>query len=214
MTLHHRPARRRGHGRPRHVHRARAASRPARSRRSRPSARPRPWRATSRPRTRRRSCSASTNGARGAVSVSQISAGRKNSLQYEIDGSSGAVAWDSEQPDQALARPPRPPQRDPASEPGPHGPRRAAPRRPCRAATSRASSTPSAALFRAVYADVAAGAPSSSTRPIPTFADGHDEMLVGDAIAAERARGSLGRRSIASAAAAPRRPSRTDGAPR
>ena len=27
------------------------------------------------------------NGARGSVSISQISAGRKNSLQYEIDGS-------------------------------------------------------------------------------------------------------------------------------
>ncbi len=38
------------------------------------------------------------------------------------------------------------------------------------------------AHFRAVYADVVAGAPSS--RPgYPTFADGHDEMLVGDAIA-------------------------------
>src|SRR6185436_11626412 len=40
------------------------------------------------------------NGARGSLSVSQISAGRKNSLQYEIDGSTAAVAWDSEQPDQ------------------------------------------------------------------------------------------------------------------
>ena len=40
------------------------------------------------------------NGARGAVSISQISAGRKNSLQYEIDGSESALAWDSEQPDQ------------------------------------------------------------------------------------------------------------------
>jgi predicted dehydrogenase len=38
------------------------------------------------------------------------------------------------------------------------------------------------AHFRAVYADVAAGA--ISPRPsYPTFADGHDEMLVGDAIA-------------------------------
>jgi predicted dehydrogenase len=38
------------------------------------------------------------------------------------------------------------------------------------------------AHFRAVYADVVAGAPSS--RPgYPTFADGHDEMLVGEAIA-------------------------------
>src|SRR5206468_1986651 len=39
------------------------------------------------------------NGARGAVSVSQISAGRKNSLQWEVDGSVGAAAWDSEAPD-------------------------------------------------------------------------------------------------------------------
>src|SRR5205814_4867058 len=39
------------------------------------------------------------NGARGAVSVSQISPGRKNSLQWEIDGSLAAAAWDSETPD-------------------------------------------------------------------------------------------------------------------
>ena len=32
------------------------------------------------------------NGARGSVAVSQISAGRKNSLQWEIDGSDGAGA--------------------------------------------------------------------------------------------------------------------------
>ena len=50
-----------------------------------------------------------------------------------------------------------------------------------------------AAHFRAVYADVVAGRPAA--RPgYPTFADGHDEMLVGDAIAAQRPRGSLGRR--------------------
>ena len=40
-------------------------------------------------------------GARGAVSISQISSGRKNSLVYEIDGSESAWGWDSEQPDQA-----------------------------------------------------------------------------------------------------------------
>jgi hypothetical protein len=38
------------------------------------------------------------------------------------------------------------------------------------------------ALFRAVYADIGAGAPAE--RPVyPVFADGHDEMLVGDAVA-------------------------------
>ena len=38
------------------------------------------------------------------------------------------------------------------------------------------------ALFRAVYADIAAGRPADRP-PYATFADGHDEMLVGDAIA-------------------------------
>ena len=39
------------------------------------------------------------NGARGSVVVSQVSAGRKNSLQWEIDGSAAAAWWDSETPD-------------------------------------------------------------------------------------------------------------------
>jgi predicted dehydrogenase len=39
------------------------------------------------------------------------------------------------------------------------------------------------ALFRAIYADVAAGGPAAQPG-YPTFADGHDEMLVGDAVAA------------------------------
>lgn len=120
-------------------------------------------------------------GARGAVTISQISPGRKNSLQYEIDGSAAALAWDSEQPDQAwIGHRDRPNEiliRNPALM-GPAG--------------QAASALPGGhvegffdtfcAHFRAVYADVVAGAPSS--RPgYPTFADGHDEMLVGDAIA-------------------------------
>jgi len=120
-------------------------------------------------------------GVRGAVSISQISPGRKNSLQYEIDGSEAALAWDSEQPDQAwIGHRGRPNEiliRNPALM-GPAG--------------QAASALPGGhvegffdtfcAHFRAVYADVVAGAPSS--RPgYPTFADGHDEMLVGDAIA-------------------------------
>ena len=40
------------------------------------------------------------NGARGSVAISQLSPGRKNSLQYEVDGSAAAAFWDSEQPDQ------------------------------------------------------------------------------------------------------------------
>jgi predicted dehydrogenase len=39
-----------------------------------------------------------------------------------------------------------------------------------------------AALFRAIYADVAKGRPAAQPA-YPTFADGFDEMLVNDAIA-------------------------------
>ncbi len=38
------------------------------------------------------------NGAKGILSVSQMSAGRKNRLFYEIDGAKAAVSWDSEHP--------------------------------------------------------------------------------------------------------------------
>jgi predicted dehydrogenase len=121
------------------------------------------------------------DGARGAVSISQISPGRKNSLQYEIDGSEAALAWDSEQPDQAWIG-----HRDRPNEVLIRNPELMGP------AGRAASALPGGhvegffdtfcAHFRAVYADVVAGA-SSSHPGYPTFADGHDEMLVGDAIA-------------------------------
>lgn len=37
-------------------------------------------------------------GARGVLWVSQVTAGRKNTLRYEISGSKQALAWDSQQP--------------------------------------------------------------------------------------------------------------------
>jgi predicted dehydrogenase len=126
-------------------------------------------------------------GARGVVTVSQISPGRKNSLQYEIDGSGAAWAWDSEQPDQAWIGHRDAPNeiliRNPAllGEAG-----RAAAALP--GGHVEGFFDTFAAHFRAVYADVAAGAASSSPG-YPTFADGHDEMLVGDAIAASAREG-------------------------
>jgi len=121
------------------------------------------------------------NGARGAVNVSQISAGRKNSFQYEINGSTSSVAWDSENPDQLwLGHRERPNEvliKNPALM-GPAG--RAAAALPGGHVEGFADTF--AAHFRAVYADVVAGGPAA--RPTyPTFADGHDEMLVNDAIA-------------------------------
>jgi predicted dehydrogenase len=120
-------------------------------------------------------------GARGAVSISQISPGRKNSLVYEIDGSEGAWGWDSEQPDQAWIGHRERPNEVLIRNPALMG-----------SAGQAAAALPGGhvegffdtfcAHFRAVYADVAAGRPSPTTG-YPTFADGHDEMLVGEAIA-------------------------------
>jgi predicted dehydrogenase len=120
-------------------------------------------------------------GARGAASISQISPGRKNSLQYEIDGSEAALAWDSEQPDQAwIGHRDRPNEvliRNPALM-GPAG--RAASALP--GGHVEGFFDTFCAHFRAVYADVVALAPSVHPG-YATFADGHDEMLVADAIA-------------------------------
>ena len=57
------------------------------------------------------------------------------------------------------------------------------------------------ALFRAIYADVVAGRPLGRSA-YADFADGHDEMLVNDAIAAAPAR-PLGRRRSRAAASPP-----------
>jgi len=121
------------------------------------------------------------NGARGMVAISQLSAGRKNSLQYQVDGSASAAAWDSEQPDQLwIGHRGRPNEllfRDPAS---------------MTKAGQAAATLPAghvegfadtfAALFRAIYADVQAERMSAQP-PYATFADGHEEMLVGEAVA-------------------------------
>jgi predicted dehydrogenase len=117
--------------------------------------------------------------ARGAFSVSQVSAGRKNSLAYEIDGASSSVAWNSERPDELFighrGRPSEVVLRDPAI---------------LNAEGRRATWLPGGhaegfgetfkALYAAVYAAVADGKPGKG---YPTFADGHDSMLVSEAVA-------------------------------
>jgi predicted dehydrogenase len=121
------------------------------------------------------------NGARGAVSVSQISPGRKNSLQWEIDGANGSAAWDSETPDHLWLghrdRPNEILQRNAALMHPAGGAAAALP-----AGHVEGFADTFGALFRAVYADVLAGRPAERP-PYATFVDGHDEMLVGDAIA-------------------------------
>ena len=40
------------------------------------------------------------NGAKGSLVISQVSAGRKNCLRYEVDGADSSVAWDSDRPNE------------------------------------------------------------------------------------------------------------------
>ena len=119
-------------------------------------------------------------GARGAVNISQLSPGRKNSIAYQIDGSSSAVAWDSEQPEQLwIGHRDRPNElllRNPALM---NGAGSAAARLPGGHVEGFADTF--GAVFTAVYDDVLAGRPSPEPR-YATFAAGHEEMLLGDAV--------------------------------
>jgi predicted dehydrogenase len=119
-------------------------------------------------------------GARGVVTVSQLSAGRKNSLSWEVDGSTAAASWDSEQPEQLwIGHRDQPNEiliRNPALM---NAAGAAAARLPAGHVEGFADTF--AALYTAVYDDVLAGGPSPRPR-YATFADGHEEMLLGDAV--------------------------------
>ena len=120
------------------------------------------------------------DGARGTVSISQTSAGRKNAVSIEVDGAEAALSWFSEDPDRLWighrGRSNEILQRDPSLNhpdavrvtgyPGGH-----------------VEGYPDTfrALFHEVYQDVLAGGPSPQPS-YPTFVDGHDVMLVTEAV--------------------------------
>ena len=120
------------------------------------------------------------NGARGVMTVSQVSSGRKNRLFFEINGSDSSVIWDSEMPNQLMiGHRPEPNQlliKDPslmsdasrwtASYPGGH---------------TEGFPDTFKQLQTAVYRYIAAG--DYDAKPdFPTFRDGHNTILVDEAI--------------------------------
>jgi predicted dehydrogenase len=120
-------------------------------------------------------------GARAAMTVSQVSAGRKNRLELEISGADASMAWTSERIEELWIG-----HRNRANELLLRDP-------PALSAYAREFTTAPGghaegyiethrALFRAVYADVAAGGPSAEPA-YPTFADGLRSLRLGDAIA-------------------------------
>jgi predicted dehydrogenase len=119
-------------------------------------------------------------GARGSLWVSQVTAGRKNCIRYEIAGAKSALAWNSESPNElwigrrgsaneSLIRDPAllgPLARGFANYPGGHN-----------------EGFPDAfkQCFRAFYNYIGEG--DYSARPLfPTFAEGHREVLLCEAI--------------------------------
>jgi predicted dehydrogenase len=120
-------------------------------------------------------------GTRGSLVVSQVSAGRKNSLRFEVDGSKGALAWDSERheelwlghrgkPNEVLLRDPSLFQSEASS------------RTLLPAGHAEGFGETFKELYRAVYTAVAAGRPADEP-DYPTFAAGHRENVLGDAVA-------------------------------
>lgn len=120
------------------------------------------------------------NGARGVMTVSQVSSGRKNRLFFEINGSERSLIWDSEIPNQLwIGHRPEPNQlliKDPslmsdsaqwtASYPGGH---------------TEGFPDTFKQLQTAVYRYIAAG--DFTAKPnFPTFIDGHNTILVDEAI--------------------------------
>ena len=109
-------------------------------------------------------------GARGVCTISQVSAGGATAWRGRSTATESALAWASDDPDHLWighrGRPNEIVEKDPALL-TPEGPRRRLPGR-----TRRGLPDTFRALFTAVYADIAAGAPSPQR--LPTFADGHD----------------------------------------
>jgi predicted dehydrogenase len=126
-------------------------------------------------------------GARGVMSTSQISRGRKNCMAWEIAGSLASAAWVSDAPDQMWIG-----QRD--------GPNQVLERDASlmNALGAAATSLPGGhvegfadtfhAFFRQVYGDIAAGARRQGST-WASFEDGHYEMLFCDAVLRSAAKG-------------------------
>jgi predicted dehydrogenase len=121
------------------------------------------------------------NDARGAMTVSQVSAGRKARLWFEIDGSEASLAFNSEEPNTLWIG-----RRDRASEVLPKDPSLQSPE--SRGYAGYPGGHPEGypdtfmQLFKDFYGYLAAG-DLRAPRSFPTFETGHAELVLCEAIA-------------------------------
>lgn len=121
------------------------------------------------------------NEIRGVMTVSQVSAGRKTRLWFEIDGSEGSLAFDSESPNKLWIG-----RRDRACEVLPKDPALQTPE--SRGYAAYPGGHPEGypdtfvQLFKDFYGYIAAG-DFRAARTFPTFEIGHDGLVLCEAIA-------------------------------
>lgn len=120
-------------------------------------------------------------GTVGAAVISQVSAGHKNALRIEVDGSEDSLRWNSERPEELWLG-----HRDRPNETLLRNPGLLAPAAQARTTLPGGHAEGFAEtfreLYRAVYSAVAVG--EMPTEPdFPTFADGHRANVLGEAIA-------------------------------
>jgi predicted dehydrogenase len=131
-------------------------------------------------------------GARAVLTVSQVSTGRKNRIGFEIAGSQASLAWNGERPEELwVGRRGAPSElilRDPAT-PRPRDP--ASRRRRAHAPPGRARRRVRRHVPRAVPRRVRCrrGGRTARRAGLPTYADGHEEALIGEAVARSAAEG-------------------------
>ena len=127
------------------------------------------------------------DGTRGSLVISQVSAGRRNRIFFEVDGSGGSLAWNAEQheelwlghrdaPNEVLLRDPSlmdASARGFTDVPGGH---------------AEGHEDTFKMLYRAVYRAVASGGMPAEP-DFPTFVDGHEQILNCEAIGASAREG-------------------------
>ena len=121
------------------------------------------------------------NGGRGVGTLSQVSAGRKNAMSWEINGGSSSISWNQEAPDDLWIG-----HRGRANEILKRDPSLLHPLAAATAAypAGHVEGYPDTfrAMFASIYADIVVGRPAAEPS-YPTFKDGHEAVLVCEAVA-------------------------------
>ncbi len=117
---------------------------------------------------------------RGIMMVSQVSAGHKASLSFEVNGSEGSLAWNSELPNQMWVGHRKQPNQELLKDPSLMMPA-ARPYSAYPGGHTEGYPDTFLQLFRDFYAHIEGGADSKPE--FPTFQTGHDELVLCEVIA-------------------------------